>query len=168
MTAKDIMTPAYLGSKESPQRSVDSEMPLTEVLPRLLDAPGRRLGVYDSSMQPLGEIDSTSMLEALGRLIAPRDDSSIVVVRCKPAEYSASRLAHAVEDADAHLVDLWSSPASAGEIEVTMRVRLGDPSPVVMSLERYGYEVVSSFGNYNELQVLSADRLLELQTLLNI
>ena len=71
MTAKDVIST----QKNLPTlKTVDSSMPLIEVLPHLLDAPGRLLGVrHDGEM--MGVIDQGSRLEGLGRMIAPRDDS---------------------------------------------------------------------------------------------
>lgn len=166
MTAKDILS-SDISNAATPLRSVDSGMPVLEVLPRLLDTPRRMLGVTDREGQ-LGVIDQTSLLEGLGRMIAPRDDSSEIHVECTPAEYSASSLAHAIEDTDAHLVDLLTRPSDDGMINVTLRVRHTDPTAAVHSLERYGYKVVSARGASYNGATLAAERLLELQTFLNI
>ena len=141
MTAKDVISTHH---DLLPMRSVDQEMPLLEVLPHLLDAPGRLLGVAGEDGAPVGVIDEVSMLEGLGRLIAPRDDSSVLLVECAPHDYSASLLARAVEDVDAHLVDLISHPADRGMMHVTLRVRATDPTQAAMSLERYGYHVIEA------------------------
>ena len=164
MTAKDVITtrdtlPAL--------RTVDSDMPLLEVLPRLLDAPGRLLGVSDGE-NPLGVIDEISLLEGLGNLIAPRDDSSVLLVECAPHDYSASVIAHAVEDVGTHLVDLISHPADDGMLHVTLRVRTTDPTEVAMSLERYGYRVLESPVAPDLENTLLAERLASLQALMNV
>lgn len=173
MKAKDIMKykpsgdVTHVGSDKPGHAWVPAEMPVSEVLPRLLDAPGRVLEVVDGGL-PVGEIDSNRMLEGLGRMIAGRDDVSVVTVECAPADYSASELARAVEDADTHLVDLWTRPGEGGKVLATMRVRRRDPSAVVHSLERYGYVVTDAFGEtYGDMDTAAA-RLLELQTLLSI
>lgn len=167
MTARDILSPTLRVKDSDSLRSVAADMPVVEVLPRLLDSPQRVLGVEDGSSL-LGVIDQASLLEGLGRMIAPRDDSSVITVECAPYDYSASRIAHAVEDSDAHLVDLWSLPADEGRMRVTLRVRRSDPTATVHSLERYGYDVVEAHGSRYEDAQLAASRLLELQTLLNI
>lgn len=143
-------------------------MPLLEVLPHLLDAPGRLLGVSNHDGEPLGVIDQISLLEGLGRLIAPRDDSSVLVVECAPHDYSASLLARAVEDVDAHLVDLISHPAAGGMLHVTLRVRTTDPTQAAMSLERYGYRVLESTHGSEIGSAILAERLASLQALMNV
>lgn len=80
------------------------------------------------------------------RLFPPRAESCELSVACPPAEYSASRIARAVEDVDAHLLNLnvTSEPAaSAGEIVVDLRVSHRHASAVARSLERYGFRIVS-------------------------
>ena len=140
---------------------------LPDVLPLLLDAPGRQLGVM-SGDELIGVIDESSLLEGLGRMIAPRDDISYVVVELAPSAYSASSLAHAVEDVDTHLVDLWSVPSKGDTVRVTLRVRCADPSAVVASLERYGYTVVEASGSsYRDAEV-AMERLLSLRAMLNV
>lgn len=164
MTAKDAIS---TNVNQSPLRAVESDMPLLEVLPRLLDAPGRLLGVTRGG-DTLGVIDEVSLLEGLGRLIAPRDDSSVLLVECAPHDYSASALAHAVEDVDAHLVDLISHPTADGKLHVTLRVRTTDPTQAAMSLERYGYRVIEAPHAPDIDNAILAERLASLQTLLNV
>lgn len=169
MTAKDILNPFADTAQSRPQKTVDAGMTLFEVLPLLLDTPRREVGVTDGDAL-LGVIDQTSMLEGLGRLIAPRDDSSVITVECAAHQYSASQLAHAVEDSDAHLVDLLTSPGRDGNITVTLRVRHSDPMAAVHSLERYGYHVVEARGSHGDPagSAIALDRLLSLRTLLNV
>lgn len=167
ITAKEILTTDPSSFRLFPERSVNGDMPITDVLPRLLDAPGHILGVEENGACA-GVIDCESLLRGMGRMIAARDDCSIITLECTPPDYSASRISQAVEDTDAHLVDMWTYPYDSDRIRVTLRVRRDDPSPVVHSLERYGYEVVDARGNENGDSDRAAMRLLELQTLLNV
>ena len=167
LKAKDVLSPIGSMIDVAPTRNVSGEMPLIDVLPRLLDSPGRLIGVEDAG-EVKGVIDQTSLLEGLGRMLSPRDDSSLVTVECFPEDYSASRLAHAVEDSDAHLVDLWSVPSDDGKVRVTMRVRRLDPSATVHSLERYGYDVVDASGSEYQDATVSLERLMELNRLLSV
>ncbi len=167
MRAKDIMAPGCGTPHIKPFRNVGEDMPVVNVLPRLLDSPDGKLGVKEAG-ELVGVIDRDSLLDGIGRMIAARDDCSVITVECSPADYSASRIAHAVEDTDAHLVDLWSVPSDGGRMRVTLRVRRDDPSSTVHSLERYGYDVVSAYGNDYGDSDMAAMRLLELKTLMNV
>ncbi|MCM1337821.1 MAG: hypothetical protein NC187_07940 [Candidatus Amulumruptor caecigallinarius] len=73
-------------------------------------------------------------------------EASELTLVCPAADYSASRIAHAVEDCDAHLLNLNVTAGSApgGLTLVHLRVTHREPAAVARSLERYGYEVVDS------------------------
>ena len=169
MTAKDILSLRTPQKENLPSGKIESDMPLLDVLPRLLDSTKRELSVMEDG-ESLGIIDETSLLEGLGRMIAARDDCSIVILECAPEDYSASLLAHAVEDSDAHLVDLFSVPAENGMIHVTLRVRHTDPTAAVRSLERYGFRVLSSYTSGDSIQSMeiATERLLSLQAYMNV
>lgn len=104
----------------------------------------------------------------LQNTLIPRDDCSLIKLQCDPADYSASILTHACEDVGAPVVDLLTSPYGGTMITVTMRLRCDDPSPAIHNLERYGYEVTEAEGNRYADASIAAERLLELQTLLNV
>lgn len=168
MKAKEAISPVKIPENSGTLPQVGGDMPLLEVLPRLLDSPTRQLEVDDEEGIPVGIIDQTSLLDALGRMIAARDDSSIITVECAPGDYSASLLARAVEDSDVHLVDLFSVPAPEGKVNVTLRVRCADPTSVVHNLERYGYEVIEAHGDDYRAETASIERLLGLKAILDV
>lgn len=167
MKARDIISPRGAATPMLPARNVPAEMPVLDLLPRLLDTEDRRLGVTDGENY-LGVIDETSLLEGLNEIIAARDDSSLITLESAPSSYSASQIAHAVEDADVHLVDLWTHPGNGEMLNVTLRVRTTDPSAVVANLERYGYNVTDVSGEEDSTLDTALERLLSLKTLLNV
>lgn len=167
MKARDVISPRSVKAETLPQRNVEADTALLELLPRLLDTADHRLGVTDGG-ELVGIIDDASLLEGLNAMFVPRDDSSIVVVETSPAGYSASQIAHAVEDADVHLVDLFTSPGQGDIIRVTLRVRTTDPSAVVSSLERYGFDVAEASGNENRDMETAVERLLSLNAMLKV
>lgn len=167
MKAKDIISPRIGVSANIPTRTVSAETAVVDLLPRLLDTADHRLGVVDGDRM-VGVIDESSLLEGLNTMISARDDSSTVVVETTPASYSASQIARAVEDADVHLVDLWTTPCEGDTLRVTLRVRTTDPSGVASSLERYGYDVVETTGEENRDVETAMERLLSLRTLLEV
>lgn len=167
MKAGDILSPRTFDATVAPDAKVSADLGVTEVLPRLLDAPGHVVAVTEGDTL-LGYIDETSLLQGLEAVITPRDDSSTITLTILPADYSASRIARAVEDADVHLVDLWTAPADEEHIRVTLRIRTSDPSAVINSLERYGYTVDESTGPHNINAEIALERLLSLQALLSV
>lgn len=82
------------------------------------------------------------------RLFPEVEESSELSVACYRADFSASRIARAVEDSEAHLLNLnvTSEALPSGEIVIDLRVSHRNAAAVVRSLERYGFEVVAVRG----------------------
>ena len=168
MTARDIISSLMPADRISPSMpSVEASMPVIDILPRLLDTPDRRLGVTDGGVM-LGMIDTESVLAGLARLFPARDDTSVIELECAPADYSAAMLTHAAEDADVHVVGLWTAPASDGRIRVTLQLRCEDPAHVARNIERYGFEVVETHARVDSAYELASRRLRELQLYLSV
>lgn len=93
----------------------------------------------------------------IDRLFPYVEDASVLVVSCLRRDYSASRLCRAVEDCDAHVLNLnvvdaampfgdgASCPVADYEDEprtyVELRVSHRNAGAVARSVERYGYAV---------------------------
>lgn len=82
------------------------------------------------------------------RLFPDVSESSRLLVGCAAADYSASRIARAVEDCDAHLLNLNVTAMGADSVEAAfpvlfdLRVSHRSTAGVCRSLERYGYTVL--------------------------
>ena len=85
-----------------------------------------------------------SRLERLEAHLAPDTDAAELLMAVPPGEYSASRMARAVEDCDAQLLALSVTPMRDpdGRLVVMLRVPSDAGSAVARSLERYGYETI--------------------------
>lgn len=171
MTAHDLLD--ILPAPPQPNfRDADAAVPVDADISRVLAAfaspgVGRLAVVNDADVR--GFIDEKDFMQWLSAsLLPPREDSSWIVAECVPADYSASRIAHAVEDADAHLLNLSAAPSPGGRTRVFLRVSLSDPSPAVRSLERYGYEVVDYRSPDGSRDPVLSRRLDELSLYLNI
>lgn len=167
MIARDAVSLIREKGRQRPVRVIEGGVHLLEALPQLLDSPGRELSVTYNG-EDMGVIDQTSMLDALSRQIAVRDDSCIIELYCAPADYSASLIARAVEDSDVHLVDLLTNPADNGMLRVTLRVRCEDPEATVHSLERHGFDVADVYSHPSQARTAAFERLLAVRTLINV
>ena len=68
-----------------------------------------------------------------------------LTVACAPADYSASIIARAVEDVDAHLLNLnVTADSDAARVVTDLRVSHRNVGAVARSLMRYGYEILSA------------------------
>lgn len=78
------------------------------------------------------------------------DDWSIVSAQCRPSDYSASVVARAVEDCDAHVYNL--NVTDLGDADHPMlvfeiRANHRNGASIARSLERYGFDVLSVAGS---------------------
>lgn len=76
----------------------------------------------------------------------PREESTVLTVVCHPSDFSASTLARAVEDSNAHLVNMnvTGTVRDDGRMTIELRTSLRHSDPTIRSLARYGFETVSS------------------------
>lgn len=83
---------------------------------------------------------------ALARLMPQVPDATTITVICDPMQYSASAIARAVEDCDAHLLNLnvTADRTVDGRLMVDLRIDHQSPASVIRSLERYGYEIAGA------------------------
>ncbi|MCI9607426.1 MAG: hypothetical protein HFJ94_04540 [Muribaculaceae bacterium] len=106
------------------------------------------------------------------RLFPELEESAELSVRCFRNDFSASRIALAVEDCDASLLNMnvTSEVTESGEIVVDLRVNHRSAAAVARSLERYGYAVERIIKNSPESGAddTARRRVDELLTLLNV
>lgn len=71
-------------------------------------------------------------------------NSSTLVITCQASDYCASTICRAVEDCDAHVLNLnvISAVSRYGEMQVALRVDHRYADSVMRSLERFGYETI--------------------------
>lgn len=109
--------------------------------------------------------DSIAVCDMLARLCPPQPDVSSISVTCRPGNYSAAVIARAVEDCDAHLLNLnvTADRTPDGDLVIDLRVNRANPDTVARSLARYGYDAIDAHGHMSpEMETLARDRMNEL------
>lgn len=96
-------------------------------------------------------LDEVDIRKPLLHLMPPQPEASLLTVACAPADFSASILARAVEDSNAHLINLnvTDRRLNDGRITVELRTNLRNPASTARSLERYGFEVLETSEEVN-------------------
>lgn len=104
------------------------------------------------------------------RLFPPVADYSELSVACHRSDFSAARISRAVEDADAHLLNLnvTSLAMPGGRIVVDLRVSHRDAGAVRRSLERYGFDTLQIHSGIDNLESAMADRIGSLMAQIDI
>ncbi|MDE6099075.1 MAG: hypothetical protein K2L80_08935 [Muribaculaceae bacterium] len=75
-------------------------------------------------------------------------EESRMLLGCRRDEFSASRIAHAVEDCNAHLINLNVLGMEHPDTDTLVDIRISrrNTAEVARSLARYGYEVLEAEG----------------------
>ena len=87
---------------------------------------------------------SVNTQKRLEHLIPPQTEATVLTVACHPDDYCASSLARAVEDSEAHLINLNVTDCRLddGRIAIELRTNHCNGGATARSLERYGFEVL--------------------------
>lgn len=139
----------YLGMTDGEPRPVKGSTPLSLVLERIASGDTVLPVVDDITERYIGAIDRDSALSAVARLFPQLDEYTELTITCPPSQYSASAIAHAVEDADAHLLNLNVTAGTEPDSLTTVMLRVNHSrgESVARSLQRYGYETVEMTGD---------------------
>lgn len=166
--ASDIISPRLRVQPTDKLPEVSGDTPAIALLHPLLDSSQRQL-IVKTGNDIHGIVDANSLLEGLTQTVTPLEECCLIEIECIPHDFSASRLAQAIEDTNSHLDGFWTYPSPCGEMtRIVMRVRRRDPQRVISSLERYGFSIVDVYHDDHSDAETNIMRLFELQTLMNI
>jgi len=98
----------------------------------------------------LTQIDTSNTLfevvsnKDFSRLFPCVEDACRIVIACRKDNYAASIVARAVEDCDAHLLNLnvTGDVTPNGDMIVELRVAVNNAERIIRSLYRYDYDVI--------------------------
>lgn len=105
----------------------------------------------------------------MGELLPLAGNVSLLVVEMPQRDQNLSALAHLVEANNAHIL-YYTTQFTAGNENVFAYfiVDLEDPSPILMSLERFNYKVVYHSSKQRMCDLYSANRWEELMRYMNV
>jgi len=116
-----------------------------------------------------GLITQDAVLYTMSDLLPFDGDASLLVIEMPKRDQSLSALVHLVENNNAHVLYYTTRPLVSGEnILAYLIIDLADPSPVMMSLERFNYKLIYHSSRQDAYSLATADRWEELMHYLNI
>ena len=130
-------------------RPVEASSPVSLLMERMAAGEKTVAVVEDGSPDLyIGAVDTDSILRIASSLFPQLDDYTELTIVCPSGEYSASAIAHAVEDADAHLLNLNVVAGTMPNSPTTVHLRVNHSrgESVARSLARYGYDTVEMAG----------------------
>ncbi len=126
------------------------------------------IAVLDDSGKYLGCITLSDLVSKFEQLAVINQPGGIIVLNLNKNDYSLAQVAHVVESNSAKVLSsyVFERPET-NKIELTLKVNQEEVEPIIQSLERYGYEVISYFQESTHLEDLKG-RYDELMRYINI
>lgn len=168
MTAKDIITPKLLALPPTKPAaivpSVTASTPLSLILQKAGGA--SMVKVFDDNTgEQIGTIESSAIINAAAQLFPAVDESCELIIECNRHDYSASIISRAVEDCNAHVLNLnvRADNLPDNRIMVALRINHLQGEAVARSLARYGYDIIEITGSgIDSLSEVTKERINEL------
>lgn len=106
----------------------------------------------------------------LARLVPFNPEASVLTVLCRRSDYSAGRIAHAIEDCNANLINLNVTSDTPGDdmVAVEIRVDRKNTAAIARSLARYDYIVLGHDSHDDVIDETGRNRVAELLRYLDI
>jgi hypothetical protein len=117
--------------------------------------------VVDELNNYLGSIESADLIDYLADLLGVMHEGGIIVLQVSARDYSIQQIARIIEENNAKVLSLSAMAVSEGNLEIHIKIDHPDLNPILRSLERFNYTVLSKFqasefdeelkGRYDEL-----------------
>jgi len=115
--------------------------------------------VVNADRKYLGAITSQNLLDALAKITNVQSKGAVLVLEMGVHDYSMSEIARIVESENAKLISSYVTEyEDSTRIDVTLVLNMAEISPVVKSLERYGYKVNTFFSGSNKIDDFYRER----------
>ena len=101
--------------------------------------------VVDEGNNYLGSITSADLLDHLAEMLGVMREGGIIVLQVFERDHSIHQIARIIEENNAKILSLSVVPASEGNLEMHIKIDLPDLNPILQSLERFNYNVLSKF-----------------------
>jgi CBS domain-containing protein len=101
--------------------------------------------VVDEGNNYLGSITSADLLDHLAEMLGVMREGGIIVLQVLERDHSIQQIARIIEENNAKILSLSVVPAEEGNLEMHIKVDLPDLNPILQSLERFNYTILSKF-----------------------
>lgn len=101
--------------------------------------------VVDEGNNYLGSITSADLLDHLAEMLGVMREGGIIVLKVLERDHSIQQIARIIEENNAKILSLSVVPATDGNLEMHIKIDLPDLNPILQSLERFNYTILSKF-----------------------
>ena len=101
--------------------------------------------VVDEGNNYLGSITSADLLDHLAEMLGVMREGGIIVLQVFERDHSIQQIARIIEENNAKILSLSVVAVSEGNLEIHIKIDQPDLNPILQSLERFNYNVLSKF-----------------------
>jgi CBS domain-containing protein len=101
--------------------------------------------VVDEGNNYLGSITSADLLDHLAEMLGVMREGGIIVLQVFERDHSIQQIARIIEENNAKILSLSVVAVSEGNLEIHIKIDLPDLNPILQSLERFNYNILSRF-----------------------
>jgi acetoin utilization protein AcuB len=128
--------------------SVHSNTHLFDVMHVLDESHHESVAVLNYNLEFEGILTHTRVLEGLAQGLSIEQAGAVVLIEISSNMYSSSELTRLIESEGAQVLGLWvNSVPESGRIRISLKLNTTNAERVMNSLQRFNYEVVSTFGD---------------------
>jgi acetoin utilization protein AcuB len=125
--------------------------------------------VLDTNSHFKGVITTNDLIRNLAGISSMDQPGGIIVLELVARDYSLTQIAQIVEGNNVKVLSMYiTSPPDSTKLEVTLKVNSGDLTSVIMTFERYNYEVKTWVSNSDSMDRFYSERFDHLMKYLNI
>ncbi|WP_320815423.1 CBS domain-containing protein [Flavobacterium sp.] len=99
--------------------------------------------VLDEKNQYLGYFEMEDIIKIFNETPFLKEEGGIIVVKKNNNDFSMSQVIQIVESNNAKLLGLFISKIENNEIEITLKISLGELNGIVQTFRRFEYEIIS-------------------------
>lgn len=157
--------------QSSEQLYVRAHQHLLEVLQLALQHRLAVVAVLDEQTRAcIGTISTKELLEQFARELGMVENGAILILKLSERDYSLAEISRLIESNNVRIISSYYVSAAYGmpdHSRLTLKLNRREVSPVVATLERFGYQVEAAFAS-DPIESIDQDRLQSLLHYLNV
>ncbi|MBD2701272.1 CBS domain-containing protein [Spirosoma sp. BT702] len=151
------------------QTYVQEDQHLLEVLGLVVQHQMEVVAVLNEERQCIGTISVNELLKQFTQELGVQEGGAILILSINERDYSMSEISRLIESNNVKIISSYFSSAAYGmpdRSRLTIKLNRRDITPVIATLERFGYQIEAAFAN-TPIESIDQDRLNSLLRYLN-
>ncbi|QMW04129.1 CBS domain-containing protein [Spirosoma foliorum] len=132
------------------QTYVHEDQHLFEVLGLVIQQQMEVVAVLNEGQEFMGTISVTELLKQFGQELGVQEVGAILILNMNERDYSLTEISRLVESNNVKIISSFFSSAAYGmpdRSRLTLKLNRRDITPVISTLERFGYQIEAAFAN---------------------